>query len=153
MDRQWFLAGNEIPPKTKQKQRFVTINPLPVRQGGVGRGTWPPGFAMQTNDPPRFLRFGIFEVDLQAGRLTKHGLRLKLQEQPFQVLAMLLEKPGELVNREELQSRLWPRTIVDFDHGLNKAINKIRDVLRDSAENPRFIETVARRGIGFSPTS
>jgi TolB-like protein/DNA-binding winged helix-turn-helix (wHTH) protein/Flp pilus assembly protein TadD len=149
MDRQWFLAGNEIPPKTKQKQRFVTINPLPVRQGGVGRGTWPPGFAMQTNDPPRFLRFGIFEVDLQAGRLTKHGLRLKLQEQPYQVLATLLEKPGELVNREELQSRLWPRTIVDFDHGLNKAINKIRDVLGDSAENPRFIETVARRGYRF----
>jgi TolB-like protein/DNA-binding winged helix-turn-helix (wHTH) protein/Tfp pilus assembly protein PilF len=104
---------------------------------------------MQTNDPPRFLRFGIFEVDLHAGRLTKHGLRLKLQEQPFQVLAMLLEKPGELVNREELQSRLWPRTIVDFDHGLNKAINKIRDVLGDSAENPRFIETVARRGYRF----
>jgi TolB-like protein/DNA-binding winged helix-turn-helix (wHTH) protein/Tfp pilus assembly protein PilF len=104
---------------------------------------------MQTNDPPRFLRFGIFEVDLHAGRLTKHGLRLKLQEQPFQVLAMLLEKPGELVNREELRSRLWPRTIVDFDHGLNKAINKIRDVLGDSAENPRFIETVARRGYRF----
>jgi TolB-like protein/DNA-binding winged helix-turn-helix (wHTH) protein/Flp pilus assembly protein TadD len=104
---------------------------------------------MQTNDPPRFLRFGIFEVDLDAGRLTKHGLRLKLQEQPFQVLAMLLEKPGELVNREELRSRLWPRTIVDFDHGLNKAINKIRDALGDSAESPRFIETVARRGYRF----
>jgi TolB-like protein/DNA-binding winged helix-turn-helix (wHTH) protein len=104
---------------------------------------------MQTNDPPRFLRFGIFELDLHAGRLTKHGLRLKLQEQPFQVLAMLLEKPGELVNREELRSRLWPRTIVAFDHGLNKAINKIRDALGDSAENPRFIETVARRGYRF----
>src|SRR4029077_13534395 len=104
---------------------------------------------MQTNDQPRFLRFGIFEVDLDAGRLTKHGLRLKLQEQPFQVLAMLLEKPGELVNREELRSRLWPRTIVDFDHGLNKAINKIRDALGDSAESPRFVETVARRGYRF----
>jgi TolB-like protein/DNA-binding winged helix-turn-helix (wHTH) protein/Tfp pilus assembly protein PilF len=107
------------------------------------------GLPVQTNDPPRFVRFGIFEVDLHAGRLTKHGLRLKLQEQPFQVLAMLLEKPGELVNREELRSRLWPRTIVDFDHGLNKAINKIRDALGDSAENPRFIETVARRGYRF----
>src|ERR1700741_2525300 len=111
--------------------------------------TSPPGFAMQTGAPPRFLRFGIFEADLHAGRLTKHGLRLKLQEQPFQVLAMLLEKPGELVNRDELRSRLWPRTIVDFDHGLNKAINKIRDALGDSAENPRFIETVARRGYRF----
>jgi TolB-like protein/DNA-binding winged helix-turn-helix (wHTH) protein/Flp pilus assembly protein TadD len=115
----------------------------------LGRGTWPPGFAMQTNDPPRLLRFGVFDVDLHAGRLAKHGLRVKLQEQPFQVLAMLLEKPGELVSREELRSRLWPRTIVDFDHGLNKAINKIRDALGDSAENPRFIETVARRGYRF----
>jgi TolB-like protein/DNA-binding winged helix-turn-helix (wHTH) protein/Flp pilus assembly protein TadD len=149
MDRQWFLAGNEVPPKTKQKQWFVNTDPLLVRQGGVGARYLPPGFAMQTNDRPRFLRFGIFDVDLHAGRLTKHGLRLKLQEQPFQVLATLLERPGELVSREELRSRLWPRTIVDFDHGLNKAINKIRDALGDSAENPRFIETVARRGYRF----
>src|ERR1700752_707491 len=96
--------------------------------------------------PPKRLRFGIFEVDLQAGRLTKHGLRLKLQEQPFQVLAMLLEKPRELVSRAELRIKLWPRTIVGFDHGLNKAINKLRDALGASAANPRFIETVARRG-------
>jgi TolB-like protein/DNA-binding winged helix-turn-helix (wHTH) protein/Tfp pilus assembly protein PilF len=108
-----------------------------------------PGFAMQANGPPRCLRFGVFEVDLRAGQLTKRGLRLKLQEQPFQVLAMLLERPGELVSREELRSRLWPRTIVDFDHGLNKAINKIREALGDSAENPRFVETVARRGYRF----
>lgn len=104
---------------------------------------------MQANDPPRCLRFGVFEVDLRAGQLTKRGLRLRLQEQPFQVLAMLLAKPGELVSREELRSRLWPRTIVDFDHGLNKAINKIREALGDSAENPRFVETVARRGYRF----
>jgi TolB-like protein/DNA-binding winged helix-turn-helix (wHTH) protein/Flp pilus assembly protein TadD len=105
---------------------------------------------MQANaPPPRYLRFGVFEVDLRAGQLTKRGLRLRLQEQPFQVLAMLLEKPGELVSREELRSRLWPRTIVDFDHGLNKAINKIREALGDSAENPRFVETVARRGYRF----
>src|SRR6266487_3219258 len=104
---------------------------------------------MQANEPPRCLQFGVFEVDLRAGQLTKHGLRVRLQEQPFQVLAMLLEKPGELVSREELRSRLWPRTIVDFDHGLNKAINKIREALGDSAENPRFVETVARRGYRF----
>ena len=104
---------------------------------------------MQPNDPHRCLRFGVFEVDLRAGRLTKHGLRLRLQEQPFLVLTMLLENPGELVTREELRSRLWPRTIVDFDHGLNKAINKIREALGDSAENPRFVETIARRGYRF----
>jgi hypothetical protein len=72
-----------------------------------------------------------------------------LQEQPFQLLAMLLEKPGVLVTREELRARLWPQTVVDFDHGLNKAISKIRDILGDSAENPRFIQTVARRGYRF----
>src|SRR5437588_2890562 len=101
------------------------------------------------NHSRKRLRFGVFEADPRIGELTKQGKRLPLQEQPFQLLAMLLEKPGELVSREELRSRLWPRTIVDFDHGLNKAINKIRDALGDSAENPRFIETVARRGYRF----
>ena len=107
-------------------------------------------FAMQlANHPPRRLRFGIFEADPRLGELTKHGKRLPLQEQPFQLLAMLLERPGELVSREELRAKIWPQTIVDFDHGLNKAISKIRDALGDSAENPRFIETVARRGYRF----
>jgi DNA-binding winged helix-turn-helix (wHTH) protein len=96
------------------------------------------------------LRFGVFEVDLRAGELRKHGLRVRLQEQPFQVLALLLDHPGEVVTREELQKKLWPAdTFVDFDHGLNKAINKIRDALSDSAESPRFVETVARRGYRF----
>jgi len=104
---------------------------------------------MQANDSPRHLRFGVFEVDLRTGELTKRGSRVRLQGQPFQVLAALLEKPGELVTREELQSRIWPRTIVDFDHGLNKAISKIRDALGDSGDNPRFVETVARRGYRF----
>jgi TolB-like protein/DNA-binding winged helix-turn-helix (wHTH) protein/Flp pilus assembly protein TadD len=99
--------------------------------------------------PPRRLRFGVFEADPQLGELTKHGKRLPLQEQPFQLLAMLLERPGELVSREELRAKIWPQTIVDFDHGLNKAISKIRDALGDSAEHPRFIETVARRGYRF----
>jgi len=101
------------------------------------------------DDPSGRLRFGVFEVDLRAGELTKRGLRIRLQEQPFQVLAMLLEKPGELVTREELCKKLWSQTVVDFDHGLNKAINKIREALGDSAENPRFVETVARRGYRF----
>ena len=95
------------------------------------------------------LRFGVFEVDLRAGELTKRGLRIRLQEQPFQVLAMLLERPGDLVTREELREKIWGQTVVDFDHGVNKAINKIREALGDSAENPRFVETVARRGYRF----
>ena len=97
----------------------------------------------------RRFRFGVFEADLDARELTKLGKLLPLQEQPFQLLAMLLEKPGVLVTREELRARLWPQTVVDFDHGLNKAISKIRDILGDSAENPRFIQTVARRGYRF----
>jgi len=99
---------------------------------------------------PRRLRFGVFEVDLRGGELRKHGLRIRLQTQPFQVLAMLLEHPGEVVSREELQKRLWPAdTFVDFDHGLNKAVNKIRKALADSADSPRFVETVSRRGYRF----
>jgi TolB-like protein/DNA-binding winged helix-turn-helix (wHTH) protein/Tfp pilus assembly protein PilF len=96
------------------------------------------------------LRFGVFELDLRAGELRKLGMRIRLQEQPFQVLAMLVEHSGEVITREELQKKLWPAdTFVDFDHGLNKAINKIRAALGDSAENPRFLETVARRGYRF----
>jgi TolB-like protein/DNA-binding winged helix-turn-helix (wHTH) protein/Tfp pilus assembly protein PilF len=96
------------------------------------------------------LRFGVFELDLRSGELRKHGLRVRLQEQPLCVLEMLLEHSGEVVTREELQQRLWPAdTFVDFDHGLNKAINKIREALGDSAESPRFVETVSRRGYRF----
>ena len=107
--------------------------------------------AMQENhQPDGRLRFGVFEVNLRTGELHKHGLRVRLQEQPFQVLTMLLAYPGEVVTREELHKRLWPAdTFVDFDHGLNKAVNKIRDALGDSAESPRFVETVARRGYRF----
>jgi DNA-binding winged helix-turn-helix (wHTH) protein/Tol biopolymer transport system component len=97
----------------------------------------------------RVIRFGIFEVDLQSGELRKAGLKLKLTGQPFQVLAILLEHPGEVVTREELQKRLWPDTFVDIDHNLNTAINKIREVLGDSAESPRFVETLPRRGYRF----
>src|SRR6266542_2118102 len=104
----------------------------------------------QARDVPGRLRFGIFEADLRTGELRKRGARIRLQEQPFQVLAVLLARPGELVTRDELQGRLWTAdTFVDFDHGLNKAINKIREALGDSAESPRFIETVARRGYRF----
>src|SRR5882724_4687161 len=103
----------------------------------------------QAVQPSRRFKFGVFEADLRTGELTKLGKRVRLQEQPFQLLAMLLERPGELVIREELRERLWPKTLVDFDHGLNKAISKVREALGDSAENPRFIETVAGRGYRF----
>jgi DNA-binding winged helix-turn-helix (wHTH) protein/tetratricopeptide (TPR) repeat protein len=95
-------------------------------------------------------RFGAFEVDLRAGEVYKHGIRLKLQDQPFRVLAVLLEHAGDVVTREELRQRLWPAdTFVDFDTGLNSAIKKLRDVLADSAEEPRYIETLPRRGYRF----
>ncbi len=96
------------------------------------------------------MRFGVYELDLHSGELRKSGLKIRLSGQPFQVSAMLLERPGEVVTREELQKKLWPDgTFVDFDHSLNTAINKIREVLGDSAENPRFVETLARRGYRF----
>src|SRR5712692_3096795 len=95
----------------------------------------------------RTLRFGAFEVDLAAGELRKHGIKIKLQEQPFQILALLLEHAGEVVTREDLRARLWPAdTFVDFDNSLNAAISKLRQALRDTAEKPRFVETLARRG-------
>src|SRR5437868_15060365 len=95
------------------------------------------------------LRFGNIEVDLEAGELRKGGLKLKFSGQPFQVLAILLEQPGTIVTREQLQKRLWPNTFVDVDHNLNSAINRIREALGDSAENPRFVETLPRRGYRF----
>ena len=96
------------------------------------------------------LSFGLYEIDLQTGELWKAGFRIKLQGQPFKVLTTLLEKPGQVVTREELQTRLWGKdTVVDFDHSLGTAINKIREALGDSADNPRFIETLARRGYRF----
>jgi len=98
----------------------------------------------------RTVRFGAFEADLSAGELRKGGVRIKLHGQPFEVLTMLLARPGELVTREELRQRLWlTETFVDFDHGVSTAVNRLREALGDSAENPRFIETVPRRGYRF----
>ena len=106
---------------------------------------------MEADDRARGrLTFGVFELDLRAGELRKRGLRVRLQQQPFQVLALLIGHAGQVVSREDLQKAVWPAdTFVDFDHGLNKAINKIREALGDSAESPRFVETVARRGYRF----
>jgi len=95
----------------------------------------------------RLICFGTFEVDPKSRELFKQGLRIMLQEQPFHVLSMLLEHPGEVVTREELRQALWPDgTFVDFDQGLNKAINKLRRALGDSAERPHYIGTLPKRG-------
>jgi len=101
----------------------------------------------------RIVRFGVFELDLVAGELRKSGVRIRLQEQPFQVLALLVERSGDVVTREELREKLWPAdTFVDFDHSLNTAINKLREALGDSASSPRYVETLARRGYRFLAT-
>ena len=102
------------------------------------------------NQGSSVIRFAEYEADLRSGELLRQGHRLRLQDKPFQVLAALLQRPGELVTREELRQSLWPAdTFVDFEHGLNTAVNKVREALRDSANNPRFIETLPRRGYRF----
>ena len=99
--------------------------------------------------PPRY-RFGVFEADASTGELRKQGIRVKLNAQPFQVLLMLLDRPGEVLTREEISQTLWSDgTFVDYEHGLNSAVNRIREVLGDSATSPRFVETLARRGYRF----
>jgi len=96
------------------------------------------------------VRFGPYEADLHTHELWKHGLRIKLVGQPFEILAVMVSRPGELVTREELRTKLWPGdTFVDFNHGLNAAMNKLRDALSDSADDPRYIETLPRRGYRF----
>jgi TolB-like protein/DNA-binding winged helix-turn-helix (wHTH) protein len=105
---------------------------------------------MAVGDESRTVRFGLFEVDLRTSELRKSGVKIKLQEQPFRVLVTLLERAGDVVTREELRRELWPTdTFVDFDHGLNAAVKRLRDALDDSAENPRFIETLPRHGYRF----
>jgi cholera toxin transcriptional activator len=100
--------------------------------------------------PGTLVRFGVYEADLSAGELRKKGAKIRLQEQPFQLLAYLLERKGSVVTREDLREKLWASdTFVDFDHSLNTAVNKVRDALGDSASNPRFVETLARRGYRF----
>jgi TolB-like protein/DNA-binding winged helix-turn-helix (wHTH) protein/Tfp pilus assembly protein PilF len=108
------------------------------------------GIMRATVSAPHRLSFGAFEADLHSGELLKYGNKVRLQAQPFQLLVMLLERPGELVTREQICARLWPAgTFVDFDRSLGTALNKIREVLNDSAAEPRFVETVPRRGYRF----
>src|SRR5260370_17347050 len=101
-------------------------------------------------NPTRNVAFGPYELDLRRGELRKEGRRIRLQEQPFQILRMLLESPGEVVSREEIRKHLWPDdTVVEFDHSINAAVKRLRDALRDSADQPRYVETLARRGYRF----
>jgi len=105
---------------------------------------------MAENQPARRYRFGVFEADSATGELRRQGLRIKLHAQPFQILFMLLERPGEVLTREEICRELWPDgTFVDYEHGLNSAVNRLREALGDKAGNPRFVETLARRGYRF----
>jgi len=105
---------------------------------------------MTDPQPERRYRFGVFEADAATGELRRQGIRIKLNAQPFQLLFMLLERPGELLTREEISRELWPDgTFVDFEHGVNSAVNRIREALGDTASNPRFVETLARRGYRF----
>src|SRR5262245_48548165 len=101
-------------------------------------------------DQHRILCFGSFEVDVASGELRRQGLKIRLQDQPFRLLVLLLEHAGDVVTREEVRERLWPAdTFVDFDHSLNTAVRKLREALGDSAETPRYVETIARRGYRF----
>jgi DNA-binding winged helix-turn-helix (wHTH) protein len=105
---------------------------------------------MTESQKPRRYRFGVFEADAATGELRRQGVLIKLNVQPFQVLMMLLERPGQVLTRDEIRSELWPDgTFVDYEHGLNSAVNRIREALGDRAKNPRFVETLARRGYRF----
>ncbi|MGH9514059.1 MAG: winged helix-turn-helix domain-containing protein [Terriglobales bacterium] len=130
------------------------MNPFVVSANSAGRpdvrlaGVSTP--SSEIGRKTRVARFGVFEADLDARELRKQGRRIRLQDQPFAVLAILLERPGVVISREDIRQKLWPAdTFVDFDHSLNTAVNKIRETLGDSAANPRFVETVARRGYRF----
>jgi cholera toxin transcriptional activator len=108
------------------------------------------GMSMTDAQPARRYRFGTFEANVVTEELRRNGLRVKLNAQPFQMLVMLLKRPGELLTREEICRELWPDgTFVDYEHGVNSAVNRIREALRDTAVNPRFVETLARRGYRF----
>jgi cholera toxin transcriptional activator len=127
------------------------LRPVPTRSLVRADAKLPAAVSIPASSPARkTLRFAVFEVDLAAGELRKNGARIRLQEQPFQILVYLLDRAGEVVTREELRQKLWPAdTFVDFDHSLNTAVNKLREALGDSASSPRYVETLARRGYRF----
>src|SRR5438876_8346855 len=144
--------AGQIIPREFFTARLDRSRACPVGRPGsdLGRGI-PPGPSMASlAEGNRVMRFGAFELDVQSGELRKHGLRTRLTPQSFQVLLLLLERRGEVVTREALRRKLWPAdTFVDFDMGLSSAVKKLREALGDSAENPRFVETLPRRGYRF----
>ncbi len=151
MDEGWHVAGMILTVQVAEKRKLAahtTAQPPASRTAVLySRATQAP---MAIAIPSGRVRFATFEVDLRSGELHKQGIKIKLHDQPFQVLTMLLEHPGELVTREQLHQKLWPSdTFVDFDVGLNSAIKRLRDALGDSAEEPRYIETLPRRGYRF----
>jgi Tol biopolymer transport system component/DNA-binding winged helix-turn-helix (wHTH) protein len=152
------MRGNaeirRIPTELSRTIRPVTLrlSPSGLKSTGAGASSASRDGNMATasKGANRIIHFSLFELDLAAGELRRNGAKVRLQEQPLQILITLLERPGELVRREELRAKLWPAdTFVDFDHGLNAAVRRLRDALGDSAETPRFVETVARRGYRF----
>jgi cholera toxin transcriptional activator len=130
---------------------LVRERPRPRGDSKFASAKLPAAVSIPPSSPARnILRFAVFEVYLAAGELRKNGARIRLQEQPFQILVYLLDRAGEVVTREELRQKLWPAdTFVDFDHSLNTAVNKLREALGDSASSPRYVETLARRGYRF----
>jgi cholera toxin transcriptional activator len=139
------LTGQTPLPASRPNE--LSLRPAKPTECAPRRCTLVP---MASSSQAPLVRFGVFEVDLDAGELRRNGARIRLQEQPFQVLAALLERPGQVVTREDLRQKIWPAdTFVDFDHSLNTAVNKIREALGDSASSPRFVETLARRGYRF----
>src|SRR5215470_18784017 len=129
IDKQSF----DISPKTPSTSSTIRAFPSPAH----------------SSTGPVKLRFGNFEVDLSCRELRKHGLRIRLAEKPFRILEMLLERPGQVVTRLALRERLWPDTHVGYDHSLNTAVNTLRELLGDTAQNPRYIETLPRLGYRF----
>jgi cholera toxin transcriptional activator len=148
MDEASNLSRIDITVQTIETHRLALIIPKAVDHQFEPCLTLNP--AMPPGTETRVFRFGPFELDEATGELRKFGIRIKLHAQPVQVLIMLLERPGELVTREDMRQRLWgDDTIVDFDHGLNTAVNKLRDSLGDSAAQPRHVETISGRGYRF----
>src|SRR5882762_10119408 len=138
-------------PPARSRPPVIYLPPIsPVGPGEMGNSAPVTQIPSDQSLSDRRVRFGVFEADFRSGELRKSGLKIKLHAQPLAVLRVLLERPGEIVTREELQQKLWgDDTFVDFEHGLNKAINKLRDALSDKADTPRYIETLPRRGYRF----